>query len=123
MTVYVAETGGEWTTVDVRGATMRKRNVFEGDYGVRSAFYEMPAGLRIPPHHHSKWVQVTVLKGRMRVEQDGKPERLVGAGGVYFVLADESHVETAIDDTLLLVTQGEDRPGWGGAAPSGDARP
>lgn len=109
MTSYHLPDGLTWETVDVRGATMAKAVVWEGDYDVRSAFFRMPAGLVIPPHHHSKWVQVTVLEGRMRVEQDGRPPREVGPGGVYFVTADETHTETATVDTLLLVTQGEDR--------------
>jgi quercetin dioxygenase-like cupin family protein len=103
-----------WSDVDVRGATMAKASVFEGDYDVRSAFFRMPAGCAVPPHDHSKWVQVMVLEGRMRVEQDGEPTQEVAAGGCYFVGAGETHSETAVEDTLVLVTQGEDRPGMSG---------
>lgn len=110
MTIYTNEGQAAWTNVDVRGTTMEKRVIWEGDYDVRSAFFKMPAGMRIEPHRHSKWVQVTVLEGRMRVEQDGKPTRHIGAGEVYFILAGETHAETAETDTRLLVTQGEDRP-------------
>jgi len=110
MTIYSNESGEAWTTVDVRGTAMEKRVVWEGDYDVRSAFYNMPAGMRIEAHHHSKWVQVMVLQGRMRVEQEGQPARHIAAGEVYFILAGETHAETAVIDTRLLVTQGEDRP-------------
>jgi len=116
MTIYVGEADRRWQSVEVRGARMEKSPVFEGDYDVRSAYFRMPAGCSVPPHDHSKWVQVAVLAGRMRVEQDGRPPRVVGAGECYFVTAGETHVETALDDTLLLVTQGEDRPDMAQAA-------
>lgn len=111
MTHYIEPGKLEWSTVDVRGATIEKASVFEGGYGVRSAFFRMPAGCTVPSHDHSKWVQVMVLEGRMRVEQDGMAPREVAAGSCYFVDAGETHVEIAVEDTLVLVTQGEDRPG------------
>ena len=66
MSIYSNESSEGWTTVDVRGTAMEKRVVWEGDYDVRSAFFNMPAGMRVEPHQHSKWVQVFVLEGRMR---------------------------------------------------------
>jgi mannose-6-phosphate isomerase-like protein (cupin superfamily) len=54
-----------------------------------------------------------VLEGRMRIEQKGEPDREVAAGSCYFVEAGETHVETAVEDTLVQVTQGEDRPSNG----------
>jgi len=86
---------------------MEKCPVFEGD-GMRSGFFRMASGCQIPKHHHSSWVQVAVISGRMRVEQDGNPVRIVSAGGVYFVSPGEDHVETAEVETIVLVTQGED---------------
>ncbi len=120
MTVYVGEADRLWQSVEVRGARMEKSPVFEGDYDVRSAYFRMPKGCSVPPHDHSKWVQVAVLAGRMRVEQDGRPARGGGAGECSCVMAGETHVETALDATLLLVTQGEDRPGM--AQPPGGSR-
>lgn len=114
MTRYVEPDALEWQEVEVRGATMSKAVVFEGDYDVRSAFFRMPAGCAVPPHDHTKWVQVMVLEGRVRVEQEGLPDRDVGAGSCYFVDAGETHVEKALEDSLVLVTQGEDRPGMAG---------
>ena len=114
MTLYIGPDDLEWSPVDVRGATMHKAAIFEGDYDVRSAFFRMPAGCAVPPHDHSKWVQVMVLEGRMRIEQEDAEPREVAAGGCYFVNAGETHVEIAVEDTLVLVTQGEDRPGHGG---------
>ncbi len=89
---------------------MDKSVVWEGDYGTRSAFFRMPAGMKIPTHTHPKWVQVMVVEGAMEVEtaEDGKVR--IEAGGCYFVEAGDTHTETAITDSLVLVTQGEDRP-------------
>jgi len=34
----------------------------------------------------------------------------ISQGGCYFVEPGDTHMETATEDTLVLVTQGEDRP-------------
>jgi len=109
MTIYVDRDGGEWITTDVRGTLMAKRIIWEGDHDVRAALYRMPAGMRVEPHRHDKWVSVSVLEGHMLVEQAGLPPRNMPAGSSYFVLPGETHAETAMIDTLVLVVQGEDR--------------
>lgn len=111
MAAFVLEPGSAWQTVDVYGASMEKHVVFEGAYDVRSAYFKMSADCSIESHRHTKWVQVVVLSGEMLVIQDGEPERRVGPGQCYFVDAGETHAERALQDTLVLVTQGEDRPG------------
>ena len=111
MTTFVLEPGSAWQTVDVYGTAMDKHVVFEGAYDVRSAYFKMAAGCAIGSHQHSKWVQVLVLSGEMLVTQTGQPDRHVGPGQCYFVEAGETHGEQAVQDTVVLVTQGEDRPG------------
>ncbi len=56
------------------------------------------------------WVQVMVLEGRMEVVTEQDSIVSISAGGCYFVEPGDSHHETATEDTLVLVTQGEDRP-------------
>ena len=80
--------------------------------GLASAFFRMAAGCTIESHTHTKWVQVMVLDGCMRVTQENAVPFQAPSGSVYFVNPGFAHVETAMVDTLLLVTQGEDRPGW-----------
>lgn len=111
MSTFVLEPGSAWQTVDVYGASMDKHVIFEGAYDVRSAYFRMAAGCAIKSHRHAKWVQVVVLSGEMLVTQAGEPERRVGPGQCYFVDAGETHSEQALRDTVVLVTQGEDRPG------------
>ena len=89
---------------------MDRSVVWEGDYDTRSAFFRMPKGMIIPRHTHPQWVQVMVLEGTMEVESDEDGKVRIDAGGCYFVEAGDTHLETAIEDTLVLVTQGEDRP-------------
>jgi quercetin dioxygenase-like cupin family protein len=102
----------EWNRLDVHGTLMDKATIFEGDYDVRSAFFKLGQGQVIHQHTHTKWVQVFVVAGLMRVQQDGSEEFDATPGTVYFLDPGFAHVETAVEETTVLVTQGEDRPGW-----------
>ena len=111
MSRYFPKEHLSWEQVSILGGiVMDKSVVWEGGYGTRSAFFRMPAGMKIPTHTHPKWVQVMVVEGAMEVEtaEDGKVR--IEAGGCYFVEAGDTHTETAITDSLVQVTQGEDRP-------------
>ena len=111
MSRYFPKKKLSWTQATVRGGTvMDKSIVWEGDFDVRSAFFRMPAGMIIQKHTHPKWVQVMVLEGEMEVETEQDGIVRIAAGGCYFVEPGDSHKETAVRDTLVLVTQGEDRP-------------
>ena len=100
-----------WGKAPVRGGTiMSKSIVWEGDYDTRSAFFQMPKGMSVPLHTHPKWVQVMVVEGVMEVESDDDGTVRIEAGGCYFVEAGDSHKETAIEDSIVLVTQGDYRP-------------
>jgi quercetin dioxygenase-like cupin family protein len=100
-----------WHPVDVRGTTMDKCTLWEGRYDTRAGLFRMPAGMQIAQHLHTRWVQVFVVEGAMRVDNAAGDSHTVSAGGYYFVEPDESHVETAFGDTLVLVIQAEDRDG------------
>jgi len=111
MSQYYLKTNLVWTDAPVRGGTvMNKSVVWEGKFGLRSAFFRMPLGMAIPKHTHPDWVQVMVVEGEIEVdsEQDGKHS--VAAGGCYFVEPGDTHIEVAVIDSLVLVTQAEDRP-------------
>lgn len=100
-----------WVKAPVRGGTtMDKSTVWEGDFNVRSAFFRMPKGMAIPTHTHPKWVQVMVVEGEMEVETEQDGMVRITAGGCYFVEPGDTHKETAVQNTLVLVTQEEDRP-------------
>jgi quercetin dioxygenase-like cupin family protein len=46
----------------------------------------------------------------MQVQADGEQPHTIDAGGAYFVEPGDTHTETAVEDTLLLVICEEDRP-------------
>ncbi|MBI9082275.1 MAG: cupin domain-containing protein [Desulfobacterales bacterium] len=113
MTRFFPKETLSWEKASVRGGTvMDKCTIWEGDYDTRSAFFRMPKGMRIPRHNHPKWVQVMVVEGEMEVESDEAGKVRIGAGGCYFVETGDTHLETATQDTIVLVTQGEDRPSF-----------
>ena len=112
MTRYYRKEDLSWASAGVRGGTVMDRSiVWEGDLDVRSAFFRMPRGMSIPRHTHPRWVQVMVLEGEMEIETEADGTVRIAAGGCYFVEPGDSHRETAVEDTLVLVTQAEDRPG------------
>ncbi len=111
MSRYFSKDHLSWEQATVRGGTvMDKSVVWEGDYDTRSAFFRMSKGTNIPRHTHPRWVQVMVVEGAMEVESDEDGKVRIEAGGCYFVEAGDTHMETAVEASLLLVTQGEDRP-------------
>ena len=66
----------------------------------------------IAKNKHKICVQVAILSGCVKVNQDVTTEFVAEAGSVYFLDPGYFHIETAVEDSILLVTQGEDRPGW-----------
>ena len=111
MSQYFPKQDLKWTETAVRGGTvMNKSVVWEGSFDIRSAFFRMPKGMCIPRHTHPKWVQVMVVEGEVEIEADQDAPVKVSAGGCYFVEPGDTHTETALVDSLVLVTQAEDRP-------------
>lgn len=109
---YVDSVNAEFQRVDVHGCLMDKAVIFEGNYGVRSAFFRLAEGQIIERHTHTKWVQVFVIRGVIRVDQEHADVIDVGSGAAYFLNPYYPHTETVLEEALVLVTQGEDRPGW-----------
>lgn len=110
MTRYLPTREQQWHPIDVRGVTMQACRLWEGGHNVESGLYRLPKGLTIPRHHHAGWCQVFVVSGAMRVQEDGDDPHSIDAGGYYVVEPGDTHTETALDDTLLLVICEEDRP-------------
>ena len=102
----------EYSDASIYGTKLLRSPIFEGDHDVRSAFFRMKKGDVIANHKHKKWVQVAVLSGTIKVKQGDSSEFVAEFGTVYFLDPGFFHVETAMEDSILLVTQGEDRPGW-----------
>jgi quercetin dioxygenase-like cupin family protein len=110
MTRYLPTHEQQWHPIDVRGIPMQACRLWEGEHNVESGLYRMTQGLTIPRHHHPYWCQVFVVSGAMRVQADGDEPHTIDAGGYYFVEPGDTHTETALVDTQLLVICEEDRP-------------
>jgi quercetin dioxygenase-like cupin family protein len=108
-TKYVTLQDQTWQPGEVGGVPMETCALWEGKYNVRAGFLRVPKGLQTPPHHHAYWVSILVISGELHVEAVGAEAHTVAAGEYYFVEPGETHVETALEDTLLLVVKEEDR--------------
>lgn len=103
-TEFHAPARATWHVVDVRGTRMPEAKIARGEFGVWANYYRLAEGTEIRTHRHEAWVLVTVLEGKMQV-QEGATTSIVEAGGCYFVPPNTKHVERALVDTLVLVTE------------------
>ena len=110
MTRYVPTEDQHWRPIDVRGVTMQFCRLWDGNYNVESGLYRLPAGMTIPSHHHAYWCQVFVVSGAMEVQGAAEGPHRITAGGYYFVEPGDTHRESAVEDSVLLVICEEDRP-------------
>ena len=85
------------------GGTEQEALVHEGGDKVRIAFFRKPAGWHLPWHSHTEWTVMTVMEGRMRIEQADQPPFEAGAGSVYYIPPGVLHRETALEPTISLV--------------------
>lgn len=90
-----------------------------GSYGaIRLAFAKTDAvgmvgkywsskGVQFTRHTHTDWVVVTVVIGKVEVvRQDGADVRVYLPGDTYLVEPGETHVETSLEDTEVVVVNG-----------------
>lgn len=105
MSRYIATDTRTWEPVDVRGTVMEKCALWNDGFDVQSSFFRMPEGCVIRKHVHMQWVQVAVLEGEMQIESEQDGTVRLTAGGCYVMKPGEGHVETAVRDTVVLVTQ------------------
>lgn len=109
MAKYVTTGEQTWEPADVLGVQMQRCLLWEGQHNVFSGLFRMSQGMQVPTHRHEHWVQILILSGKMQVEDVGAPPRTVGPGEFYFVEPGDAHIETALEDTLLLVVAEEER--------------
>lgn len=100
MTKYVTADERSWFSASIRGQEMKGSTLWNEGHDVATRIFRMPKGMQIPLHKHEVWVQVVVLSGKMHVSIG---DRTVGPGGFYFVEPGDSHIETAVEDSEILV--------------------
>lgn len=92
-----------WGECSGFGGTEQEALVHEGGEKVRIAFFRKPAGWHLPWHSHTEWTVMTVMEGRMRIEQAAQAPFEAGAGSVYYIPPGVLHRETALEPTVSLV--------------------
>jgi len=80
--------------------------ITDGEHGVRASMLRIPASYQYAMHEHVDWAQIVVMEGRIRIETADGTIHVVEAGGTYFVPPGERHVETMLEDCLVIVLTG-----------------
>ena len=106
-TKYVPTGERQWFSANVRGTEMAGATLWNEGFGLSTRVFRMPKGMVISQHRHDVFVQVAVLSGRMHIDEG---DRTMGPGDVYFIHPGQTHVETALEDTEVMVTKQEPDP-------------
>ena len=96
----------QWIHEDVVGHAIDRCKLWYDGHGVSFSLVKMPANYELSLHRHETWVTVFVVDGCLKVES-GDEERKCGPGDFYFVTPGEEHVETSMDETLVLIVKAE----------------
>ena len=75
-----------------------------GEGGIYTAMFRMPKGYSFDMHLHATCVQSVVLQGQLQLETKQDGPRVFNAGECYIIEPDEPHVETALEDSVVLIT-------------------
>ncbi len=95
-------------TVEAHEMISQRCLVWEGKYGMYSALFRMPKGGTFDKHTHPNWIQTVVLEGQLKVETEEDGTHFVRAGECYIIESDEPHIESAVEDSVVLITMAED---------------
>ncbi|HLF31703.1 MAG TPA: cupin domain-containing protein [Xanthomonadales bacterium] len=69
--------------------------------------YRSSKGVQFTRHTHTDWVVVTVLSGKVEVSRhNGADIRVYNPGDSYLVEPGETHTETSLEDTEVVVVNG-----------------
>ena len=75
-----------------------------GTEQVNTAAFRIAAAIELPPHTHPVWELVTVVSGKLRLGA-----ATLGPGDLLHTNPGESHDVQAFEETVFLVTVGQDR--------------
>ncbi|OGT85166.1 MAG: hypothetical protein A3H91_05345 [Gammaproteobacteria bacterium RIFCSPLOWO2_02_FULL_61_13] len=69
--------------------------------------YKSSKGVQFTRHTHTDWVVVTVLNGKVEVSRhNGADIRVYLPGDTYLVEPGDTHTETSLEDTEVVVVNG-----------------
>lgn len=96
----------EWISEPVVGHTIERCKMWYDGEGVSASLVKMPPNHKLSMHRHETWVNVFIVSGSMTWEAGGE-KRMLGAGDYYFVKPGEEHIETSVEETLVLIIKAE----------------
>lgn len=95
----------DWQATATPGA--EKYEIWRGSKTAYFAAFRVKAGTVFQPHAHPGWEYLTVLSGRWQVG-----EKVLGPGDVAITAPEEEHEESALDDSVVIISIGNnDVPG------------
>lgn len=104
MAKYVNSDERRWESKEIVGHKMERCVLWNGGHNVTADLVPMPKGKNLGHHRHETWIQVFIVSGKMEVLPDNK---IIDAGGYFFVEPGDEHTEIALEDTLVLVIREE----------------
>jgi len=106
MSKYVTAAEQEWTTATIRSIwEMQSATLWNDGHDIATRIYRVPKGLHFERHRHYVFVQLFIVSGKYRIEQECVGERVLEAGDIAFVEPGDVHTETALEDTVILSTK------------------
>lgn len=103
MSIFVNVEDRKWESSALLGLNMDRCLLWAGAHEMLSGFFRMPAGMSFPLHRHEDWVHVLVMEGKMEVKMNGGQVHEIRRGGYCFVELGDIHIESSVEDSLLLV--------------------
>ncbi|QOZ52541.1 hypothetical protein [Bradyrhizobium sp. CCBAU 53338] len=95
-----------WITEKVVGHTIDRCKMWYDGEGVSVSLVKMPAKHRLDIHRHETWVSVLSYLARW-CGRARKRNAFSAQGDYYFVEPGEVHIETSVNETIVLITKAE----------------
>ncbi|MFF5979430.1 cupin domain-containing protein [Streptomyces olindensis] len=96
----------EWIHENVVGHAIDRCKLWYDGHGVSFSLVKMPPHHELSLHRHETWVAVFVIEGGLNWTS-GDEERKTGPGDFYFVPPGEEHIESSVDESLVLIIKAE----------------
>ena len=88
-----------WQQTNTPGS--QKIELWRGGSNTYMVAFKIKAGTSFKAHAPTAWEQLTVVSGRWQVN-----DRILGPGDVAVTAPHEEHVERALEDTVIMVSVG-----------------
>lgn len=93
-----------WKKAEIVGNNMERCTLWHDGCDVSASLVPMSKEMNLGFHKHETWIHVFIVSGKVRVLPDN---RVIDAGGYYFVERGDVHNEIAEEDSLVLLIREE----------------